>query len=139
MNEFIIWDKGKERFPTSDNFLIDSKGFISNLNNEQLDENTYIPLYYIGKTDINDKKIFADSSIVESRITYDVGGTFETLRGWFRFNSERLNYEFIVPVNHNNGMKPREIYNYSKLHYKMSNLKVIGSLQENPELLKEIE
>lgn len=124
MNEFIAWNNGTNGFrPMVDGAFI-SGGKINPCYNHEI-------FAYIGKTDIEGNKIYAESSIVQVKITYDYGETFDILKGWFRWNSEGLNYELIVPVNHNNNLNPREKYNYSKLHYKMCGLKIIDTLQEN--------
>ena len=136
MNEFIVWDNDKERFPTSDNFLIDSKGVICNLNNEQLNEDTYIPLYYIHKTDINDKKIYADSSIVEITFNEDFSNhCFSAEEGQLFVGLVRYNcYGTFIQK-----QKGSKSFVWLSELGNDDTIEVIGNIQENPELLKEME
>jgi len=76
---------------------------------------------FIGKTDIEGEKIYADSSIVEFA-TNDLGWQ----KGYFTYNENGLNYQF-------NSKDGALLTDWMEIR----SLKVIGTLQENPELLGE--
>ncbi len=160
MNEFIVWDKKSKKFRVVSNIIYNTES-IHDINKKDISikgvklwgqpfnddgkqnpdilvqrrDKEFTIHTYIGKMDIKGKKIYVDCSIVELEITYDAGKTFYTLKGWFRWNNESLNYEFIVPVNHRDSLNHRAKYNFSEIHYKVSSLKVIGTLQQDNHLL----
>jgi|LGVF01.2.fsa_nt_gb hypothetical protein len=146
MNEFIVYDSVKKEFVDDVSYLIDKQGDLffadfETTTGSGLDGVCFVmgasetkkAFSYIGKKDIDGNKIYADCSIVELRITFDVGNTYETMMGYFRYNELALCYEFIEPLGDNFS---RRKWNYSRYDYKIADLKTIGTLQENPELLK---
>ena len=130
MNEFIVWDEDLECFRVEDAFLLDTEDRVCNSNGELLDEKTYKPFKSIGKTDIEDKKIYADSSVVRLRLKrnkYDIGQFHSA--GYFSYMERILSYVFIPIVK-----EDAEYYTFS--NETMTELKIIGTLQEKPELLE---
>lgn len=81
---------------------------------------------YIGKKDIEGKKIYANYSIVE----FDYSGDPYTVKiqGYFYFNTDALFYE-IRGVNYKNNKS--EKLEYCINEHKISNLKIIDTIQEN--------
>jgi len=126
MNEFIVWDKKSESFRQI--IKIDFVNIYFQLESESSDDykvnlNDLTTHTYIGKTDINDKKIYADCSIVEFEYNDDVFSYQAT--GYFTYDSEIASYVLIDDAK-----------NIEQLSKKcVTNIKVIGTLQENPELL----
>lgn len=131
MNEFIVWNEEKKEF--SKEFLTNYDGDII-YRNVSLDNNTHKRFNYIGKTDINDKKIYADSSIVEfdykgfeeiGTVTYKAIVKFDNVLGCYFFDvfshadNNGYNYNFLFPT----------------VIYRVRNLKIIGTLQEDKHLL----
>ena len=144
MNEFIVWDdSNKEWLENKDEFsfvYLYQNGKIGTLFSyggydaafgEINEEEKYSTYTYTGKTDIESNKIYADSSIVELRRIYRHFGGDEILKGFFTFNKETSAYDFISSDEYGN-----TIIHYNKnIIGHISNLKIIGTLQENRELL----
>jgi hypothetical protein len=65
MNEFIVWDVKEVELIENEGLCIDENGKVRSSNGVLLDEDSYKPFFYIGLTDIDGKKIYADCSIVE--------------------------------------------------------------------------
>lgn len=128
MNEFIVWDKDikiwiDESYP----IFINGSGFLCIQRNDKqmVLENDCEVFKPIGITDINNKKIYADCSIVEfDYIKSD--NSIKKLWGYFSYNKKRLCYQFIISA--------RERYDYTSIDIR--NPKIIGTLQQNPELIK---
>lgn len=123
MIKFTVWDKNLECF--RDGTLAfgydDFEWVLLNESNEQIVSNYSGEIFnYIGKTDIEGKKIYADSSIVE----YD-SRLHGKQRGYFSYNRRDLRYELTLF----NGMK------VSYAWKREWNLKIIGTLQEDKHLL----
>ena len=76
--------------------------------------------------DIEDNKIYADSSIVEFDFLEELHKTIK-LRGFFTWNDIELRYEIDMHASYN----PFVCLYYNDV--RMSNFKVVGTLQENPE------
>ncbi|MCK4874810.1 MAG: hypothetical protein KAS26_03090 [Sulfurimonas sp.] len=156
MNEFIVWDKKSKKFRVVANILYNTQS-IHDINKKDIEikgvqlwgepfnpreeDNPDILVRrwakeftihnYIGKTDIEGNKIYADSSIVELRRIYRHFGGDEILKGFFTFNKETSAYDFISSDEYGN-----TIIHYNKnIIGHISNLKIIGTLQENRELL----
>ncbi len=110
MNEFIVWDKVNKEFGR-----ISEAGTISEWSwDECTSNNDYTLHQYIGKTDINGNKIYADSSIVEFNILDS------KYRGFFTYNSARLRYEIEI------SSKESIIYDGG-----VKDFKIIDTIQEN--------
>lgn len=112
MNEFIAWNNKTKKF-TDWSTIRKFRNFEKLLSLNHVDL-----MQYIGKTDINDKKIYAESSIVEFLFN---DGTVYT-RGYFVFNKKFLSY-FVYDLE-------------DKKHYKFNNfisnyIKIIDTIQEN--------
>lgn len=139
MNEFIVYND-KNDFIGNEHIREDGRwSFV--LNNEGLERSGTISpaldekLYrhrFIGKTDIDGKKIYADCSVVEfddySLIT---GVKKDAFRATFTYSKKHLGYIFKLIK------QGDEFINDEMLYYKdkVKNLKVIGTLQEKPELI----
>ena len=143
MQEFIVWDKRSNSF--NDDLMLDKDGHcfgLCGLENEivYLKTEDYTVHKNIGKTDIDGNKIYADSSIVEfDTIEGCVCDILEVVCeckyikkiGYFTYNKDRASYEIKSPMT--------DGFNQMFLLFRdrISNIKVIGTLQENPELLGE--
>jgi len=97
-------------------------GFVSN----QICENTY---KYIGLKDKSEKDIYADSDIFKFKYLEELHKPVELI-GSFTFNEDDLRYEIDI-YNHDRYI----VLNYigNGLFY---DFEIIGTIQENPELLK---
>jgi len=131
MNEFIVWDEKNNVFLDTHKFALSMYGHIMLLNQGKIidvvvDKRRHLICRYIEKTDIEDKEIYADSSIVEfSHTAWEA----KRLIGSFEYNPDELRYEINI---YNDDKAICLNYNYET----MSKFKIIGTLQENPELLK---
>lgn len=143
MNEFIVWDEENKCFVNM-NMLYDIDFYSKQVNYFYLEEiaesefeensvctSNFSICNYIGKTDIEGNKIFADSSIVEMDI-YDEDGEHLHI-GYFRYNDSLLLYEFIEKAD---SFGVKNIWRMEKLQTYSVNLKIIGTLQQDKELLK---
>jgi hypothetical protein len=135
MNEFIVWDKTKHKFIDEYNVLIDGSGTnVHNFNRDSSvrfnrdDKNELEICNYIGKTDTEGNKIYADCSIVEYLITYTDDCKAEIKRGIFTFN--KYTSSFYIQ----NEAK-QELATNGFWIKRASNFKVIGTLQEDKHLL----
>ena len=145
MNEFTIWDKVNLHWIDLFGISISDSGevmAVSDLNGNQYGLHQVDLINYIGKTDIEGNKIYADSSIVEFDYIYieTIGKQSDKARvkGYFTFNNDTLAYDLIFFHNWIDSM-PNYWFN---MHMKKedarraSNFKIIDTLQENPKLLK---
>jgi hypothetical protein len=143
MNEFVVWDKRFKIFANelSDGYMIDLDNRIKIFKQNGIHvESDELDLFeYIGKTDINGNKIYADSSIVEFEVIngcvcnileVECDCKYSKHIGYFSYNSERLCYELI--------QTDSEEFNRIYLMFidNIKNIKVIGTIQENKDLLK---
>lgn len=131
MKEFIVWDKKQKEFVNKGDYVIDcydgsviriGEGYDGTDGNYTMDEDKdCVAFPYIGKTDDTEEKnkIYAECSIVE----FDFIGV--SRKGYFKYDNQLLRY--IINVN---GI----FYEYD--NDIMKNLKVIGTIQENPEPLE---
>ena len=143
MNEFIVWDEKKKRFLDADEFAIDNNGSVYHwLNDNSLQPMKKYQLFKrIGKTDINGKKIYADSSIVEFEYEDRIPTLLDDdviikFTAYFQYHPDELRYELII-LDYDR-TKTKSIY--SVLSYNMDlmkNLKVIGTIQQDKHLLGE--
>lgn len=123
--KFIAWDKEKKAFiylpETGDVELIQDSDFIEfDYCKDQIEI-----FQSTGKKDINGKTIYYDSSIVEFEFTDNFGVI--TLTGIIEFCESQMKVFVDVPL-HGASL---EFDNST-----MSNFKIIGTIQENPELLE---
>lgn len=140
MNEFTVWDNLEEEFIDEEYIARYSHGIlfkadidnelIDLLHNENDDKNRYVSFDYIRKTDINDKKIYADCSIFEFEYR-DIARV-----GFFNFDDLCSRYiikaEMLIASERASFMEV--IYYHPD---EVTNIKIIGTLQENKNLLKE--
>jgi len=111
VDEFIVWDEARKSF-------IDYEA-INEFNKPSLkDINVFA---YIGLNDIDDKKIYADCSIIE--FEFGTGGEYHKMTGYFSYNNQTLRYE-IKDVN-----KREAIYLWTG--YIEKEIKIIDTIQEN--------
>ena len=88
---------------------------------------------YIEKTDDTPEqnKIYADCSIVEFDFKYFIDDDYWKVRGYFSFNKDLAQYEIREPYS-------KDCYRiYYLKDSDIKNIKVIGTIQENPELLRD--
>ena len=122
MNEFIVWDKKIKMFWEQKDIITMSRKIIKLFDEEwfHVDDEDFTYHNYIGKTDINNKKIYADCSIVE--FFYPSNHILEVFNkeiGVFKYDKERLQYL----IYGNDG----ERYDIKGL----KNIKIIDTIQEN--------
>lgn len=136
MNEFIVWDGKKNEWAKDTyRFVIDVNGALyvrtkTVVLEHQNVENRYKAFNYIGKTDINGKKIYADSSIVE--FGYDnTNRYYDRVQGYFYQD------EWQIRLKVTKSEDCVGVDNLPMTYQNPKDLKVIGNLQENPELLGE--
>ncbi len=132
MKEFIVWDKDNKMFypPSS----------IWKLNLSAWDNMKELRIFqHIGKSDINNNKIYANCSVVEfmhkGKWLYLNGITGESkhedikMKGYFQFHEDKLRYELIIL----DWDKKKSESIFSVLPYNMetiANLKIIDTIQE---------
>lgn len=145
MNEFIVWDKSDKRFYPLYSYSVGNKLIkplvkIKGKDFKILNEECQI-FNYINKKDINNKKIYADCSIVEfilkdEAIFADFTGRKPTIWneikmiGYFTFNDEDLRYEIDII----DWEKSKTKSQFSCLYYnfdRMSDFKIIDTIQVN--------
>ena len=151
--EFIVWDEEnyfgednqfytrEELKKVSEDFIVFNLDFISEDEPfilTYMDDGEYtdgwkkvkIKIFWgIGNTDIEGNNIYADSSIFE--FYYEVKSTGKSIfvkRGYFYFDDYFLQYR----IKDLDSKRSYEFANGSRIR----NLKIISTLQENPELLK---
>ena len=149
MNEFIVWDKENhmgedKKFFTLDelrvegfhfHFTEDFKTEIFELvDNDMGCSQSFLKhktFPYIGKTDDTPEqnKIYADCSIVDYLMVFTDGCKPERYRGVFKYNNKTCSYDIV-----NDRMEQLAINSFWV--DKATDFKVIGTLQENEELLK---
>jgi len=131
MNEFIVWDNNYEKFShkvcgilSDGSIAVFKEGHLSGI----FYEDEYTIHYDIGKTDIEGKKIFAGSSIVE--FEHMIFGEWVKRVGYFTYDDKFLSYEIVT--------KTGLILLYAMVlnESEIKNLKIIGTLQEDKHLLK---
>lgn len=123
-NEFIVWDKKSKKWATNSN-IKNYLWFSSSIVYKREDSKQFAFFNYVGKTDIEGNKIYADSSIVK------VGYGKNSATGVIRWNNKDSLYEF-VEVDEDGTEFVMRLYNL-----KNEDFKIIGTLQENKELLND--
>ena len=129
MNEFIVWDNKENKINDFYPIAVKSNGDILWCTPtygkwETAPKGRFTILPYIGKTDIEDNKIYADYSIVEFRIKFK--GVF---KGHFWWNKITLRY--MIEIYREDGFKTLVEFNFQE----MDQFKIIGTIQENKHLL----
>jgi len=136
MNEFIVWSEVHKKFFDVDSVHFDEK--IPNQIDFKEDGKTtfeafalqygYIKIEgcklfsYIGKTDINNKNIYANSSVVECFINNEYWRKCKII-----FSVNRMAY-VLKDINSN------DVFTFYSNTIEF--LKIVGTLQENPELME---
>ena len=120
-NEFIVWDKKLEYFNdiliAPIDLSIDIDGILKH--SDRVDV-----FNYIGIKDINNKKIYADSSIV--KFEYEGFDRYFDSVGFFTFNKDTLQYEIETIIDNNDS------HMCSRLSVtKVKNIKIIDTIQQN--------
>lgn len=121
MTEFIVWDNDLEKFINEKECVFfDGTLFRNCIDFENMISDDLTMFSYIGKTDINEKKIYADSSIVEFN--------YENIKqyGYFSFDDTVLAYVIKLFNSKQTGISA---YLYSK--FTIENIKIIDTIQEN--------
>jgi len=117
MNEFIVWDKVIKKFWDYENI---HEGDRPSLGNDNV-------FAYISKKDINNKKIYADCSIVEfaHRYVKDDYSHDCILRGVFTYSEDKLCYVI--------ELLPNDIYKVNFLSFNENSglFQIIDTIQEN--------
>ena len=122
LNQFIVWDIMHEKWLDMKE-LGDDDSFTYNGLIRLIDDPYYSIHNYIGKTDIEGNKIYADCSIVEWEHQEN------KYTGYFKYQTEFLRY--VLVSKDNNG----ESQNLDPFYLPLKNLKVIGTLQQEKDLL----
>lgn len=156
MNEFIFWDKSEKKFYDNVNTfydnneqyrcaLADGKVLVHHYYNEYeedlinpyKEDNVIVPFQYIGLNDIDNNKIFADSSIVE----FDFLGfgelTPDNYAAFIKWNREKFRYD-IQTLSRIDKDGDFYVFDMGKCIDRISNIKIIDTIQENKlNLIKE--
>ena len=127
MDELIEWSEELKMFSNSKTL----KDLLREDTYDEHEINEVEYFHYIRKTDINNEKIYADCSVVE--IKYNTSVSLKCIIGTFKYNSDCLCYEFI---NSDSKSFTNKIVRFDEITFNRSHLKIIGTLQENPELVK---
>ena len=142
MNEFIVWDDIRKVFlDDDDDFSLQQDGCLIRgyypEGSPAYANDDFSYFNYIGKTDINDKKIYADSSILKMTISDEDGE--HNHKGYFTYNELLLCYEFKEPFK-DGEMSGNRIWRMEKLQPYLVTFKIIDTIQENKlGLIKDIE
>ena len=123
MHEFIVWDKEKKEFLKD--VRVDMNGDLYPMDdmaeeNFSIDCNKITAHQYIGKTDINDNKIYADCSIVE--IGFSWQESKDRAKGFFQYDKAGLCY-VIWDIAKNDYID----FDLTKMQY----MEIIDTIQEN--------
>ena len=120
MNEFIVWDKEEKEF------IREFASEVYEPLNDLLANDSYDFLLYIGKTDINNKKIYADSSIVEFEFVDEKLQNSHHVFGYFYFNKTELKYWLKI--------LKCDTLKYGHIGFvnsRFNHIKIIDTIQEN--------
>ena len=124
--EFVVWDKPNSKFVEDKRLRLNSLGELYYFDDDEtfasekeLDMDKFSICWDIGKTDINNKKIYADCSVVEFEYRDNTPiETFKKDTGYFYFDKDLLS--FMIKTK-------RGIYTVKGLE----NLMIIDTIQEN--------
>ena len=132
MNDYIAWDKEKCIFVLQGEIIFSFYGdnrivvapncieYIGDSCHDNYNENRFCIFKDIGLKDINEKSIYADSSIVEFKNSQ----LWNKYNGIFFYNKEKLCYQIkIIGSIRNNEIIPYDKY--------CSDFKIIDTIQEN--------
>lgn len=123
MNEFIVWSEKDKHFLdycTVMQTAFNNDGF--SLLYRVFNEDNFQVFGDIGKTDINNKKIYADCSVVEFEVV-DENGTY-MVSGYFKYDKHFLLYMYISTHG--------EEYTFEDIVCRQfKNMKIIDTIQEN--------
>ena len=135
MNELIVWDDEDNKFiywedvvftkDKDDDFII----IMKEIDPIVSEGRNFKSFNCIGKTDINNKKIYADCSIVEFSVCSlePFSKKKQTKRiGKVRYCNSTCAYEIVV-IN----MSRIEYYDFSGMAFEISDIKIIDTIQEN--------
>ncbi|WP_373069883.1 hypothetical protein [Sulfurimonas sp.] len=128
MNEFIVWDEKQKKFiqPSREIVMTTKDGLLKGINGGNGFVEQWKPFSYIGKTDINNKKIYADCSILEFKM-YGTKSVV-SVKGYFYWSCEKLRYKFMSLVVDN---YPRKEKNIEWNRAIGQRFKIIDTIQEN--------
>ncbi len=134
MNKYKIYDTKEKRFLGLHEAAISNEGNVITFKNGAIydvatNSNRYTIHYYIGKTDINDKKIYDDCSIIE--FDFIGFGDNESVKynGFIKWNKSRFRYD-IETISHGDKDGDNYIFDLGKCIDRIKNIKIIGTLQE---------
>ena len=113
MNEFIVWDKTLNCFHFDERVKFED-GVLSPICKD------YTLHQYIGLKDINNKKIYANSSIC--RVNYFSSSDWISDYCYFSFDDENLRYTVHL-------INEREIVDYEGSHFDC--IEIVDTIQEN--------
>ena len=132
MNEFIVWDKEKHIFVPQgeiifsfygDNKIVVTPNCIESMGDtchDNYNENRFNIFNHIGLKDINNKKIYADSSIC--RVNYFSSSDWISDYCYFSFDDENLRYTVHL-------INEREIVDYESSCFDC--IEIVDTIQEN--------
>ncbi len=132
--DYIFWDKSFKRFLSKTCGVL-SDGSIAIFKEGHLScilyEGEVTAYKSTGLMATNNKMVYADSSIVEFEFLEELHKPV-TLRGVFTWSDSELRYEIDI----DDSYAPYVCLSYD--YVRMSKFKVIGTLQENPEMIKKV-
>jgi len=126
--EFIVWDDTRKRFVERGDVIYSFYGEtrLTAIPNEMeytdkdIEFNKFNIFSYIGKTDINNKEIYADCSILE--FTYFSSSGWVDEVGYFKWDDENLRYEVHLEYE-------KETVPFNPLYFDA--MEVVDTIQEN--------
>ena len=131
MNEFIVWDNKFEKFiePSYEIVMTTKDALLKGIQGGHGFVEEWEAFNYIGKTDINDKKIYADCSIFE----FDLGLYSKRRKGlgYFQWNEDLLRYEILVINSNEAKCEPLLEFN----PFLQGKFNIIGTIQQDKHLL----
>lgn len=134
MNEFIVWDEDSKEFIDENYpFYLAPTGLlcIRQNNGQMIYDNNMEYFYSIGKKDISDKKIYADSSIFEFDVI-NCGLSLKTI-GYFKYDnySQCMQIHILKDIGDDGRILGLKIINYIIYIDEIVNIKIIDTIQEN--------
>ncbi len=125
MNEFIVWDERFKHFidPCEQVMITTSGSKVKGIHGGDGWIEYWKAFPYIGKTDINNKKIYADCSIAKAEL--EICHITVTKIGYFSKNEETCAYE-LKTLGNGVAVESFDFYNFD-----IRNIEIIDTLQEN--------